>query len=60
MKAIKLRRIRLAGHVACTGEMGRAYRILVSKPEGEIPIGRPLRIWEYNTRIDLREWIKKL
>jgi hypothetical protein len=29
------------GHVACTGEMRNAYKILVGKPEGKRPLGRP-------------------
>ena len=32
-----------------------AYRILVGKPEGERPLGRPRRRWEDNIRMDLRE-----
>jgi hypothetical protein len=46
-----------AGHVAPMGEKRNAYRILVGKPEGKRPLGRPRRRWEYNTsiRIDLRE-----
>jgi hypothetical protein len=32
-----------------------AYRILVGKPEGKIPLGRPRRRWEDNIRMDLRE-----
>jgi hypothetical protein len=36
------------------GEM-TAYRILVGKPEGKRPLGRPRRSWEDNIRMDLRE-----
>jgi hypothetical protein len=36
-------------------EMMCAYRILVGKPEGKRPLGRPRRRWEDNIRIDLRE-----
>jgi hypothetical protein len=32
-----------------------AYRILVGKPEGKRPLGRPRRKWEDNIKIDLRE-----
>ena len=32
-----------------------AYRILVGKPEGKRPLGRPRHIWEDNIKIDLRE-----
>jgi len=31
------------------------YRVLVEKPEGKIPLGRPRRRWEDNIRMDLRE-----
>jgi hypothetical protein len=51
---IKSRRMRLAGHVARKGEKRNAYRILVGKPEGKKPLGRPRR-WVDNIKIDLRE-----
>jgi hypothetical protein len=34
------------------GEMKNAYRILVGKPEGKRPLGRPRLRWEYNIKID--------
>jgi hypothetical protein len=37
------------------GEMGNAYTILVGKPEGKRPLGRPRRRWDDNIRTDLRE-----
>jgi hypothetical protein len=37
------------------GEKRNAYRILVGKPEGQRPLGRPRRRWEDNTEMDLRE-----
>jgi hypothetical protein len=42
---------------ACSthGEKGNAYRILVGKPEGKRPLGRPRRRWEDNIRMDLGE-----
>jgi hypothetical protein len=40
---IKSRRMRLAGHVARMGEKRNAYRLLVGKPEGKRPLGRPRR-----------------
>jgi hypothetical protein len=54
----KSRRMRLAGHVARMGEKRIAYRILVGKPEGKIPLGRPRRRWADNIKIDLTaiEW----
>jgi len=43
------------GHVALIGKMRNAYNILVGRPEGERPLGRPRRRWEDNIRMDLRE-----
>jgi hypothetical protein len=37
------------------GEGRDVYRVLVGKPEGRRPLGRPRRRWEVNIRIDLRE-----
>jgi hypothetical protein len=37
------------------GEMRGAYNILVGRPEGRRPLGRPRRRWEYNIKMDLRE-----
>jgi ribosome biogenesis protein Nip4 len=37
------------------GEMRRAYNILVGKPEGKMPLGRPRDRWESNIRTDIRE-----
>ena len=42
-RKIKLRRMRWAGHVTRMGEEMGAYRVLVGKPEGKIPMGRPRR-----------------
>jgi hypothetical protein len=52
---IKSRRMRWAGHVARMGEKRNAYRLLVGKPEGKIPLGRPRRRWLDNIRMDLVE-----
>jgi len=41
LRAIKSRRMRWAGHVVCMGERRAAYRVLVGKPEGKKPLGRP-------------------
>jgi hypothetical protein len=43
--------------VACStnGEKSNAYRILVGKPEGKGPLGRPRRRWEDNIKMDLRD-----
>jgi hypothetical protein len=37
------------------GEKWNVYRILVGKPEGKRPLGRPRRRWVYNIKMDLRE-----
>ena len=42
-RVIKSRRMRWAGHVARMGEERGVYRVLVGKPEGERPLGRPRR-----------------
>ena len=52
---IKSRRIRHAGHVARMGERRGVYRILVGKPEGKRPLGRPRHRWEVNIEMDLKE-----
>jgi hypothetical protein len=41
IRMIMSRRMRLAGHVARIGEKRNAYRLLVGKPEGKRPLGRP-------------------
>jgi len=38
---IKFRRIRWAGHVARVRECRGIYRVVVGKPEGKRPLGRP-------------------
>ena len=48
-------RQRWEGHVAHTEQSRNAYRILVGKPEGRRPSGRPSRRWEDNIKMDLRE-----
>jgi hypothetical protein len=55
IRVIKARRMRWAGHVAHMGEVRGAYNILVGKPEGRRPLGRPRRIWEENIKMDLME-----
>jgi hypothetical protein len=52
---IKSRRMRWAGHVARMGEKRNACRILVGKPKGTRPLGRPRRRWLNNIKMDLRE-----
>ena len=52
---IKSRKMRWAGHVARMGEERGLYRVLVGKPEGRRPLGRPRRRWADNIRMDLQE-----
>jgi len=47
--------MRWAGHVACMGERRGIYRVLVGKPEGRRPPGRPRHRWEDNIKMDLQE-----
>jgi hypothetical protein len=55
VRMMKSRRMRWAGHVARMGEGRGFYRVLVGKPEGKRPRGRPRRRWEDNIKIDLGE-----
>jgi hypothetical protein len=48
IRQIKSRRMRWAGHVACLGEGRNMYRVLVGKPEGKKPFGRPRHRWDQN------------
>jgi hypothetical protein len=45
VRVIKSRRIRWAGHVARMGEGEGVHSVLVGKPEGKRPLGRPRRRW---------------
>jgi hypothetical protein len=47
--------MRWAGHMACMGKGKVAYRVLVGKPKGKRPQGRPRHRWEDNIKLDLRE-----
>jgi hypothetical protein len=44
---------RLVGNVEYMGEKGNAYRIIVAKPKGKIPLGRRRRRWEDNIKMDV-------
>ena len=55
VRVVKSRRIRWAGHVARMGEGRGVYRVLVGKPEGKRPLGRPRRRWEDDIKMDLQE-----
>jgi hypothetical protein len=52
IRIIKSRRTRWAGHVARMGEKRIVYRLLVGKPEGKRPLGRPRRRWIDNIKMD--------
>jgi len=45
----------MGGHVACVRKMRNARKILVGKPEGKEPFGRPWRSWGNNNRMNVRE-----
>jgi hypothetical protein len=55
VKVMKARRMKWGWHVARMGEKRNAYRLLVEKPEGRRPLGRPRRRWVNNIRMDLVE-----
>jgi hypothetical protein len=55
IRQMKSRRMRWAGHVARMGEERKVYMVLVGKPEGKRPLGRPRRRWENGIIMDLRE-----
>ena len=55
MRVIKSRRMRWAGHVARTGEERGVYRVLLGKPEGRRPLGRPRRRW-----LDIRMYLQEV
>ena len=55
VRVVKSRRMRWAGHVTRMGEGRGVYRVLVGKPEGKRPLGRPRRRWEDIIKMDLQE-----
>jgi hypothetical protein len=55
VRVIKSRRMRWVGHVACRGEGRGVYRVLVGRPKGKRPLGRPRCTWEDNIMMDLRK-----
>jgi hypothetical protein len=55
IRVIKSRRMRWAGYAACMGDSRGVYSVLMGKPEGKIPLGRPRRRWEDNIKMDLQE-----
>jgi hypothetical protein len=55
VRVVKSRRMRWAGHVARMGDDRGVHRVLVEKPEGKRPLGRPRRRREENIKMDLQE-----
>ena len=55
MWVVKSRGMRWAGHVARMGEDRGVQRVLVEKPGGKRPLGRPRCRWEDNIKMDLQE-----
>jgi hypothetical protein len=55
IKITKSRTMRWAGHVARVGKKKNVYRLLVGKPEGKRPLGRPRHRWVDNIKMDFLE-----
>ena len=55
VRTIKSRRMRWAGHVARMEEGRGVHKVLVGKPEGKRPLGRPRHRWGGNIKMDLQE-----
>jgi hypothetical protein len=55
IRMIRSRRMRWAEHVARIGETMNVYRILVGKPEGKRPLGKPRRRWMNNIKLNHRD-----
>jgi hypothetical protein len=55
IRQVKSRRMLWARHEACIGEERKVFKVLVGKPEGKRPLGRPRRRWEDGIRMDLGE-----
>jgi hypothetical protein len=56
IRVTKPRKIRWAGHVARMREMRGSYRVLVGKPEGKGPLGRPRSSREDNIKWIFKKW----
>jgi hypothetical protein len=55
VRVVKSRRMRWAGHVARMREERGVHTVLVGKPEGKRPLGKPRRRWEDNIKMDVQE-----
>ena len=56
VRIIKSRKMRWAGHVACMEEGRVVHKVLVGKPKGKRPLGRPRHRWEDNIKMIFRKW----
>jgi hypothetical protein len=54
VRVIKSRRMLWVGYVARMGERRDVYRVLIGKPEGKRPLGRPRLRWDGNIKMDLK------
>jgi hypothetical protein len=54
----QIKKNEVGGHVARMGEERGTYRILVGRPEGRRPLGRPRRRWEDNIKMDLQSGMR--
>jgi hypothetical protein len=52
IRQIKSRRMRWVGHMPRMGDKKKVYKVLVGKPEGKRPLGRPRHTWEDGIRMD--------
>jgi hypothetical protein len=55
VRVVKSKRMRWAGHVERMEEDRGVHRVLVGKPEGKRPLGRPRRRWKDSIKMDLQE-----
>ena len=55
VRVVKSRRMRWAWYVVIMGEGRGVHRVLVGKPEGKRPLGRPRRRWEDSIKMDFQE-----
>ena len=55
VRVVKSRRMSWEGHVARMGQGRGVHTVLVGRPEGKRPLGRPRRRWGDNIKMDLKE-----
>jgi hypothetical protein len=55
VRVVKSERMTWAGHVARMEEERGVHRVLVGKPEGQRPLGKPRRRWEDNIKMDVQK-----